>query len=66
MDTTNNNTPTGDNPDNNKTNPNDEEGENCHHKLVWSCDPNSYPRCTSQWVLECELICHLPESDLRE
>ncbi|MDD1417152.1 hypothetical protein MEN41_21885, partial [Dolichospermum sp. ST_con] len=48
MDTTNNNTPTGDNPDNNKTNPNDEEGENCHHKLVWSCDPNSYPRCTAQ------------------
>lgn len=61
MDTTNNKPPTE---DNNKTNPKDEEGENCHYKLVWSCEPNSYPRCTSQWVLECELTCYLPKSNL--
>jgi hypothetical protein len=65
MGLTNNNTFTEDNTGNNhKTNAQDEEGTNCYHKLIWSCDPNIYPRCTAQWVLECELICYLPEFDL--
>jgi len=25
------------------TNINNQEGENCHQKLVWTCDPNTYP-----------------------
>ncbi|MCE2719826.1 MAG: hypothetical protein ACK57R_17360 [Dolichospermum sp.] len=40
-----------------------QKGENCHQKLVWTCDPNSYPRCTAQWLIECDLICHLPFSE---
>ena len=30
-----------------------QEGLNCKLVQRWICSPNSYPRCTSQWVIEC-------------